>query len=132
VPELADEGRVRLRFTPHVKHGDVKTVFLPVRDADGQMHWGRQEQQPEEVYTWLDWTLTVETNEYVVIGAQLGSADTLGEQFFLSGEDNPGVQRLLVLRAAHVPTPLDPIEANLLRRTAPLALQASLSTTRKE
>jgi len=128
VPELADEGRIRLRVTPHVKHGDLKTVFESVRDADGQFHWGRQEQQPEEVYSWLDWMLTVSANEYVVVGAQLDSGDTLGEQFFLSGEDNPGVQHLLVLRAAHVPTPINPVETNL-SRTAPLALQASLSAT---
>ncbi len=131
VPELTEEGRVRLRFTPHIKHGDVRTEFLPVRGADGQMRWGRQERQLEEAYSWLDWTLTVAANEYVVLGAQLGSGDTLGEQFFLSGEDNPGVQRLLVLRAAHVPTPAEPIEASL-SRTAPLALQASLSTARGE
>ena len=126
VPELAGEGRVRLRFTPHLKYGDIRMEFVPVRDADGLMRWGMQEQQPEEVYSWLDWTLTVAANEYVVVGAQLGSGDTLGEQFFLSGEDNPGVQRLLVLRAAHVPTPADPIVTSL-SRTAPLALQASLS-----
>jgi hypothetical protein len=125
-PELADEGRVRLRFTPHIKHGDVRMEFVPVRGDDGLMRWGMQERQPEEAYSWLDWTLSVAPNEYVVIGAQLGSGDTLGEQFFLSGEDNPGVQRLLVLRATHVPTPAEPIEANL-SRTAPLALQASLS-----
>jgi hypothetical protein len=126
VPTLADEGRVHLRFTPQIKHGDVRSVFESVRDADGLLHWGRQEKQPEEVYPWLDWTLTVAPNEFVVVGALLDRGETLGEQFFLSGEDNPGVQYLLVLRAVNVPTPADPTEANA-DRSPPLAQRASLS-----
>jgi hypothetical protein len=131
VPTLADEGRIRLCFTPHLKHGEVSSVFLPVRDADGQLHWGRQEKQPEEAYPWLDWTLTVAPDEFVVVGALLDRGETLGEQFFLSGEDNPGVQHLLVLRAVHVPTPVDPSEANP-DGPPPLAQRASLSSVRSE
>ena len=64
-------------------------------------------------------------NEYVVLGARLDKGDTLGEHFFLTREeDHPIVQRLLVLRAAHVPTPTGLLEANL-GRCPPLALRAA-------
>jgi hypothetical protein len=130
VPSLAGEDRIRLSFTPRIKHGDVNSVFVPIHDADGQVEWGRQEHQPEEVYPWLSWTLNVVPNEYVVIGAWLDKGDTLGEHFFLTREeDHPIVQRLLVLRAAHVPTPPNPMEANL-GRCPPLALRAGLLTAR--
>jgi hypothetical protein len=127
VPSLADEGRIRLRFTPRVRHGEVKSAFVPIRDADGQLHWDRHEDQTEEAYPWLGWTLALVSNEYVVLGALVENGDTLGEQFFLTREeDHPIVQRLLVLRATHVPTP---VRENL-GRCAPIALRASLITAR--
>ncbi|MGH7174439.1 MAG: hypothetical protein ACRELG_29585, partial [Gemmataceae bacterium] len=130
VPTLADEGRIHLRFTPRIKHGEGEMAFMTMRDSDGQLHWGRQEHQAEEVYPWLSWTLTVAPNEYVVLGAVLENGATLGEHFFLTREDDhPIVQRLLVLRATHVPTPAGPIEASL-GPCPPLALRASLITAR--
>jgi hypothetical protein len=127
VPSLADQGHIRLHFTPRIKHGDVKTAFVPIRESDGQRRWDRQEDQAEEIYSWLNWTLTLVTNEYVVVGALIADGDTLGEQFFLTREEGrPIVQRLIVLRATHVPTP---VHENL-GRTSPLALRASLITAR--
>jgi hypothetical protein len=127
VPSLADEGHVRLRCTPRIKHGDVKTAFVPIRESDGQRRWDRQEDQAEEVYPWLSWTLSLVPNEYVVVGALIADGDTLGEQLFLTREEGrPIVQRLIVLRATHVPTP---VHENL-GRTSPLALRASLITAR--
>lgn len=130
VPTLEDEGRIRLRFTPHLSHGEVRAAFVPVTDADGQLRWDRQEQAAEEEYPWLSWTLTVAPEEYVVLGALLDSGATLGEHFFLTcEEDRPIVQRLLVLRAIHVPTPANPLEGEL-GRCPPLALRAGMITAR--
>lgn len=127
VPSLAGEGRIRLRFTPHVKHGEVKTAYVPIQESDGQRRWDRQEDQADEVYAWLGWTLTIVPNEYVIIGALVENGDKLGEQLFLTREEGrPIVQRLLVLRASHVPTS---IHENL-GRNAPLALRASRITAR--
>jgi hypothetical protein len=123
---LAEEGRVSLRFTPHVKHGELNTAFTPLRDAAGVLRWGRQEQQPEEIYPELSWTVTTAINEYVVIGTACENGETLGEQFFLSSEDNPGRQRLLVLRATHVPS-ADRVTQG---RSPPLALRASWTAVR--
>jgi hypothetical protein len=128
-PSLDEDGRIRLRFTPRIKHGELKTAFTPLRDAAGVLRWGKREQQPEEVYSWLSWTVTAAANEYVVIGANRDKGETLGEQFFLSGEEQPAVQRLLVLRTAHVPTSGEPT-AETLGRSPPLALRASLTAAR--
>lgn len=130
LPSLAGEGHIHLCFTPHLKHGDVNPTFLPVHDADGQVEWSRQEHQADEDYPWLSWTLTVVPNEYVIVGARLDKGDTLGEKFFLTREEgHPIVQRLLVLRATHVPTAAGPIGANLGPST-PLALRAGLIAVR--
>jgi hypothetical protein len=130
VPSLTDEGRIRLRFTPQILHGQTKTAFLPVRCADGQLDWARQERPAEESYPWLGWTLEVAPNDYVVAGPKLEKGETLGEQFFLTREEGcPIVQRLLVLRAAHVPTPAGPPD-ELADRCPPLALRASLIAAR--
>jgi hypothetical protein len=128
LPSLTDDGRIRLRFTPHVKHGERKTAFISQCEA-GVLRWGRQEQQPEEVYTWLSWTITVAPNEYVVIGTHQEQGETLGEQFFVSEADESAVQRLLVIRTAHMPSPSGPADENL-RRSPPLALRASMTAAR--
>jgi hypothetical protein len=126
-PSLADEGRLRLRFTPRIKHGDVKPDIVAISDADGQRRWDHQVHQAEESYDWLDWTLLLVPNEYVVLGTLLDKGETLGEQFFLTREeDHPIVQRLLVLRATHVPTPAH----EDLGDCPPLALRAGLITAR--
>jgi hypothetical protein len=128
-PSLTDDGRIHLRFTPHIKYGELKTVFAPLRDAAGVLRWGRQEEQAEELYSWLSWTIAVAPNDYVVLGTPLDKGETLGEQFFLPGEENPGIQRLLVLRTAHVPTPAGPTEAQA-SRSPPLALRVNMTMAR--
>ncbi|MHB1424644.1 MAG: hypothetical protein ACYC3I_15860 [Gemmataceae bacterium] len=127
IPSLTDEGRIRLSFTPHILHGDMEPNIVAIREADGQLRWERQVHQAEEIYSWLSWTLTVVPNEYVVLGALLDNGDTMGEQFFLTREEeHPIVQRLLVLRATHVPTPVP----ENLGPSSPLALRANLITAR--
>jgi hypothetical protein len=129
-PTLAEEGHIRLHFTPQIHYGENHADFRSVRDADGLLHWERQEHTSEEVYSWLSWTLTVAPDEFVVIGTVFDRGDSLGEHFFLTcEEDQPIVQRLLVVRAAHVPTPTSPNEQNL-GRCPPLALRAGMKTAR--
>jgi hypothetical protein len=128
VPSLTGDGRIQLRFTPHITHGERKTAFISQCEA-GVLHWGRQEQQPEEVYNWLSWSVAVTPNEYVVVGTKQEQGETLGERFFMSDEEESAVQRLLVVRTAHVPTPSGPADVKLLR-SPPLALRASMTAVR--
>jgi hypothetical protein len=127
VPSLAGAGHIRLLFTPRLRHGEMETAYVPIRDANRVFRWDRREQQAEEIYAWLSWTLTLVPNEYAVLGALVENGDTLGEQFFLTREeDHPILQRLLVLRATHVPTPV----REDLGRCPPIALRANLMTAR--
>lgn len=123
-PTLAEEDHIRLSFTPHIKHGEVKTAYTSLRDAAGMLRWGREEQQPDEVYPWLSWTLNLAANEYVVVGAILDNGDLLGERFFLSSGEQGSVQRLLIIRAAHVPSESAAGE-DKANGSPPLALRAS-------
>lgn len=100
VPHLTDDNRIRLRFTPQIKHGPVKQKACPVHAPSGVLEWGQRWEQDEEDYPALAWELTVNPNEFVVVGTMPGREETLGQQFFVRAEESRAVQRLLVLRVA--------------------------------
>jgi hypothetical protein len=126
VPALADEGRVTLRFTPHVKHGSASIVPRAERDPGGALRWGMEARQPEESYAWLAWELTVAPDEYVIVGARLDGPDTLAHRCFLpAAGEGPRRQRLLVLRCARAPA-----GEKSYGRSAPLAVQATRPAAR--
>jgi hypothetical protein len=128
VPTLADEGRVTLRFTPHVQHGDAQPVTRAVgKWAEGPLDWKKEVVQPEEAYPDLGWELTVGPSEYVVVGTRLDRPDTLGQRCFLP-EGSPRRQRLLVLRTARAAPGMPADES--LNRAPPLALQAGWPAAR--
>jgi hypothetical protein len=124
VPSLVREGQVRLRFTPLIKHGKPTRAPRPRKEPSGTLRWQWSESQPQEVYDWLAWELTVSPGEYVVIGTT-APEETLGRQCFFPAEGERPVQKLLVLRATHLPgaAPLD----KKLSRVPPLAIQATWS-----
>jgi hypothetical protein len=131
-PTLAGENQTQLQFTPRLKYGEVKSIVHALQDPAGPLRWERLEQQEEEVYPWLKWSVTVATGEYVVIGTDVDKVDTLGQRFFESSDEGPNtipVQRLLVLRATHAPQPASPA-GEQASRSVPLALRASWSAVR--
>jgi hypothetical protein len=128
VPTLAEEGRVQLRFTPHIRHGRPSMLPGATRDVTGTLEWNLQTQQPEEEYAALDWELTVAPGEFVVVGTWLDRADTLGQRCFLPADGEPRKQLLLVLRATRAAA--SPAADEAIPRTAPLALQAGLVSVR--
>jgi hypothetical protein len=101
VASLADDNHIRLRFTPHVKHGRPGTTFGARRDPSGVLRWHRQEEQPEEVYPWLSWELSVAEP----------------------------VQHVLVLRTGRSRPHAAPADGTL-SRSAPLALRAGWTSAR--
>jgi hypothetical protein len=129
MPELTDDGRTTLRCTPHIRHGLSNMGFAPLRDDSGALRWERQEQRPEEVYSWLSWEVTVSPNEYVVIGTNLDHLNNLGQRCFLAGEDGPRLQRLLVLRTSRTISPRL-LADDGSHRVAELAEQAQGTTAR--
>ena len=125
VPRLSEDGRVTLRCTPFIKHGEVKQKPVAVRSESGELRWELQVSQDEETFSWLAWETTVDANDTIVIGTRSDAADTLGQRCFLQTEPTPSVQRLLVLRVGRVQS-----ESGATIRghgdSIPLAIQASL------
>jgi hypothetical protein len=128
VPTLSEDGRTLLRFTPHVKHGQARRAPHPSKDAEGALRWEWDEKQPDEVYPWLAWELTVAPSEYVVVGTRLDREGTLGQRCFLGPEGAAPVQRLLVIRTT--PCPDAGGGEKPVTRVPPLALQASWTCAR--
>jgi hypothetical protein len=129
VPELVDGDKVRLRFTPQVRHGDTALVAQPVLRPSGEREWNFEKRQPVESFHELSWELTLSPNEYALVGTRYERQGTLGHRCFLNTEETTPVQRLLVIRCARSqPGPIAVAEA--VRRTPALALQANLSSYR--
>jgi hypothetical protein len=99
VPQLTGDGRVRLEFTPHIRHGARAIHFAPCQDPGGALRWDRQEEAPDEAFAQASWHLTIAPNEYVIVGTHLNRPGTLGHACFLGNtEDGRPMQRLLVLK----------------------------------
>ena len=129
VPSLTREGRVHLRFTTEIRHGQAAVVPQPAERA----LWVLQKQQPTESFSALGWEVTLAPNEYVVVGGRYDRPGTLGQLFFVRPEESPPRQRLLVIRTARpgagmMPDPFPTGEDKVsVGRSPPLALQAVLS-----
>jgi hypothetical protein len=116
------DRRVRLRFTPQVRHGKAEIKPRVARDPEGTLRWAVEAREPVEEFPALGWELTVGPDEYVLIGPARDRADTLGAAYFLAPSEKGPVQKLLVLRASLL---ADQPLGEPLRGVPPLALQAS-------
>jgi hypothetical protein len=128
VPTLEDDQRIRLRFTPRVRHGQARTTPRVETDPDGPMRWAMEAREPVEEFPQLRWECVIATNEFVVVGAQLDRAATIGPCFFLPDGAQSQKQCMLVLRASHVV--LGPPKDEGLTRVPPIAMQAAWSSAR--
>jgi hypothetical protein len=123
VPTLEDGRRIRLRFTPQVRHGKARSMPRVEKDPDGPLRWAMDAREPVEEFPQLRWECVIEPNEFVVVGAHLDHPGTMGPCFFLP-EGTPARQQwLLVLRASHVM--LGPPKDESLTRVPPIAMQAA-------
>jgi hypothetical protein len=133
-PSLTEDGRIRLHFTPQVRHGEASMQPGPAADRSG---WVLQQQRPTESYEPLGWDVTVAPNEYVVVGARSDRPKTLGHESFIRPAEALPVQRLLVIRTTRPDKGLEPMatsdgppEFSLQSKSPPLALQASCTGLR--
>lgn len=134
VPTPLEDGRVRLHFTPQIRHGTSALVFKPAPDQAGGIEWALREQQPREDYAALGWDVTLGASAYIIIGARFDRPGTLGHRTFVRPEESVPVQRLLVLRACSAGAgkgldegPADGEEKGTLPGPTPLAAQAAWS-----
>jgi hypothetical protein len=130
VPTLTDEGNVRLRIQPQIGHDNG-----PAHRAGEVPLWMVLTKRPVRRFENLAWEVTLEPNEYVLIGGRLEPTDSIGCASFVRPEEANAVQRLLVIRTSRVRSeiPLDDVRgaaSNPLVRRPPLALQAAWSALR--
>jgi hypothetical protein len=130
IPTITEEGNVRLQFKPQIEPGG-----LPSQRLSGLPLWMVLTQRPTRKFENLSWQVTLQPNEYVVIGGRLEQTESLGQCCFLGLNEPRPVQRLLVIRTARVlpEVPLDDPtrpreEVESLKQTPPLALRAAWPT----
>jgi hypothetical protein len=129
VAQLTTDGRTQLHFTPEIKSGRPGQFYGPAPDRSG---WVVQEQRPKEEYSALGWQVTLDLNEYVVVGARFDRPNTLGHCLFIRGDEPAPKQQLLVIRTSR-PVPGLVCEDDPSRgepdlqsyRAPPLALRAA-------
>jgi hypothetical protein len=129
VPTLTPDGHTRLEITPLIKHGQIILDRRPITEPSGTLRWDVLARQPVETYSDLAWQQTLEDSEYLIIGAELDRPNTLGQRCFIQVENDPPIQRLLVLRALRGGLDANSAE-ELLSRSPSIAAQAGLSTAR--
>lgn len=133
VPQLSDDGRTRLCFTPRVEFGESLTSFRPAPDRSG---WTLQLERPSKNYPHLSWEVSLRPNEYLVIGARADKPGSLGHKAFVQTEEPHPMQRLLVIRTSRPPrddeADDEPTLEDLARASPspPLALQATMTAVR--
>jgi hypothetical protein len=97
VPRLKSDGRIGLRFTPQIEHGEARLVACPAADHTGMM---LQRQRSLCRYPALSWEVALAPNEFVVVGARAERPESLGQVAFVRTQESPPVQRLLVIRTS--------------------------------
>jgi hypothetical protein len=101
-PSLVADGRINLKFTPQVMYGAQIPDYQVAPDKSG---WLLEFKRLSKTYPELSWEVTLQPNQYLVIGSHFDSEtddnapQTLGSQFLIQDNGQTFVQRLLVLRA---------------------------------
>jgi hypothetical protein len=130
IPALTADGRVSLHLGPRIGRG--RASRNPASPGEAPL-WMLLTQRSARTFPELSCDVTLEPNEYVVIGGVLDATETLGNRSFIRPEETNTVQRLLVIRTARVmpEVPCDGSEGvGNLTHVPPLALQAVWSSVR--
>lgn len=131
IVSVGGEPKVRLQFTPTIRHGEASLLTRPAVDRSGTYSWMLQEHRPTETFANLGWEVTLGPNEYLIVGGSLSRQQTLGHQVFIRRDEPTPVQRLLVLRAARMQPGLELDDGKPLSRTPPLAVQAAMTGSKE-
>ncbi|MFO0823524.1 MAG: hypothetical protein U0792_10470 [Gemmataceae bacterium] len=125
-PQLAADGRVKIWCEPQIQHGDRQQWLRPNEDAT---RFSKHEEVPVEKYPALGCEITLEADDYLLIGWDSDAADTIGEALFTADANGQPRQRVLVIRARsakpQAPQDLPPITGASKRPSA--ASQAAAS-----
>jgi hypothetical protein len=94
-PTAAPDNRLHLHCVPRIRHGETELVTRPV--VDGSVY-SLVPEKPIKDFDDLAFDVTLEINQYLVIGARSDRVGTLGWRCFWRGDEPVPAQRLLVLR----------------------------------
>jgi hypothetical protein len=127
VPSLTADGKTRLTLTPQIQSGKPEKFYGV---APGRTGWVVEDQRPTVQYAALGWEVSLDVNEYVIIGARLDRPETLGHVFFVRGNQPAPRQLLLVVRTSRVLSGVESAEDlkpadQDTGQSPPLALRAS-------
>jgi hypothetical protein len=129
-PSITGEGRICLRFNPRLGFGGASVDH---GGPAGAPLWLLLTQRSARTFPQVGWDVTLEPNEYVVIGGILDQPPSLGHCCFVRADEANTVQRLLVIRTSRVQSEL-PLEemtnAGILKHAPPLAMQAAWPSVR--
>ena len=115
-----------------MEHGEQTFPFQAVPDRST---WELRIEKAAKKYPELSWEVTLDVNQYLIIGGCPDREKSLGQTAFLQQEGSTAVQRLLVIRNCRSVTARDAHDKSveeLVRRdkSPPLALQATIPATR--
>lgn len=101
--ERVQAGWARLQFQPEIHHGQNRPRSLPTPDELGAVAW--QPKFAQIIETLYDHRFSVDLNrgEMVLITADEGDANSIGQNFFRGGEQGARSQRLLLVRLVSMP-----------------------------
>jgi hypothetical protein len=120
VPTIAKDGRICLTFTPKAQYGETLPDLKPAADGSD---WTYKLSKPCKSYPALGWKVTLNANDFLVVGGNIDQPQSLGYHAFIQEEADQQVQRLLVIRATHQGAGTD--DLSRYGKSLPLAFQAT-------
>jgi hypothetical protein len=93
--ERLQEGWVKLAFLPQIHHGAERVRPVPTDER-----WENKNSRLIETYYDQEFSLELNTGEYVVVGLAEDRPGTLGHLFFRSGDAENRFQRVMIVRLA--------------------------------
>jgi hypothetical protein len=118
------DGKTMLRLTPQVVHGVARNEYQVDQKAGSFVSLP---ERPTETYAQMGWEAELAVNEYLIVGCNNKRTESLGYQFFVRPDEEPPVQRLLVIKMGSAPpeAAAPPTPPGKPARLTPLALQAA-------
>jgi hypothetical protein len=95
-PSAAPDNRVHLHCVPRIRYGETELATRP--SVDGAAY-SLVTDRPVKDFEDLAFDITLEINQYLVIGARSDRIGTLGWRCFWRGDEPVPAQRLIAIRA---------------------------------
>jgi hypothetical protein len=91
--DCMQEGWFKVTFVPEIHHGEERIRAVPT-----ESNWTAQSSQNIEPYFDRQFSVELNTGEYVVIGMSGDKEDSLGGLFFHGGDPEKRLNRMMIVR----------------------------------